>query len=103
MSERQKVRIGGLQPPIPNSPHLAPPLGITRIMRGIRPLPNLEMIPWRSDRSTVPRNARISAPDGINGRDRIDRCTKAENVDDLMTYHAECRIILDVVSDFARQ
>lgn len=33
----------------------------------------------------------------------IDRCTKASNVDDLMTYHAECRIIPDVVSNFARQ
>ena len=32
----------------------------------------------------------------------IGRCTKA-NVDDLMTYHSECQIIPDVVSDFARQ
>ena len=47
-------------------------------MRGIRPLPNLEMIPWRSDRSTVGMSSRLRSStskrqdfctDEFNGRD----------------------------------
>ena len=33
----------------------------------------------------------------------MDRCIKASTIDDLTTYHSDCRIIPDVVSVFARQ